>query len=152
MNITEHFTLEELTFSQVALRKGYNNQPTAWAIANLTRLCTTLLEPARTLAAVPLHVDSGFRSLQVNAAVGGVSSSAHTQGRAADLVPIGATVEQVFEELRTDPALPYDQIIIECGAWIHLAIAAEGVPARRQALIASGRPGSWTYHPAGASG
>jgi len=146
MSAAIHFPLEELTFSQVALRKGLPNVPNMEQIANLTRLRDTLLEPGRLLIPVPWHVDSGFRSPEVNAAVGGAQNSAHMEGRAADVIPKGVMLREAFDLLRHS-ALPYDQIIFECEAWIHLAIAREGQEPRRQALLAQGKPGDWHYYP-----
>lgn len=139
--MSEHFSLAELTFSQVAARKGIENVPPDAAVANLNRLCDTLLEPIRTLLGVPLHVDSGYRSAEVNAAVGGAPNSAHLEGRAADLVPIGMSIHDAFDIIRKS-SLPYDQLIVECDAWIHAAIADDP---RRQALVAWGSPGHWHY-------
>jgi hypothetical protein len=146
MNLSPHFTLEELTFSQTALRKGIDNTPAAGAVENLTTLCATLLEPARDLLGVPLHLDSGFRSPALNEAVGGAKTSAHMDGRAADCIPQGADLRQAFDRLRRSD-LPYDQIIYECSAWIHLAIARKGETPRREALTATGGPGNWAYQP-----
>lgn len=143
--LSENFNLEELVFSQAALRLGIDNTPPAVAINELTRLCIVLLEPARSLLGVPLHVDSGYRCPELNARIGGASASAHMEGRAADLIPIGMPLAAAFDTLRNDADLPYDQIIFECQAWIHLAIAAPGVEPRRQALTASGHPGAWSY-------
>lgn len=147
MNATvTHFPLEELTFSQVALRKGLANAPNEEQMANLIRLRDTLLEPGRILIPVPWHVDSGFRAPLVNAAVGGAHDSAHMDGRASDVIPKGVNLRQAFDRLRLSD-LPYDQIILECDAWIHLAIARLGVAPRRQALLAKGYPGNWSYYP-----
>jgi zinc D-Ala-D-Ala carboxypeptidase len=148
--LSPHFTLEELTYSQVAARRGLDNAPHTSDLANLARLCETLLEPARLILGVPVHVDSGFRSPAVNGAVGGAPGSAHLVGRAADLLPIGMSVHEAFDALRSD-ALPFDQLIFECQAWIHIAIAADGQEPRRQVLIASGYAGHWTYLPEGAT-
>lgn len=145
IQLSAHFSIEELTFSQIASRKGLDNTPNDFEIANLTRLCVELLEPARLILGVPLHVDSGFRAPLVNAAVGGALNSAHKDGRAADLIPIGMSLQKAFDILRMS-SLPYEQILLECQAWIHLAIAPTDVPPRRQALVASGYPGTWTYH------
>ena len=73
MNLSPNFTLEELTFSQVASRTGIENDPSADPVvmANLQRLCEMLLEPARVILAVPLHIDSGYRSQFVNDQVAG---------------------------------------------------------------------------------
>ena len=143
-NLSPHFTLDELTYSQYAARTGIDNTPTPQIVTELTRLCTMLLEPARTMLGLPLHVDSGYRSPAVNSNVGGAADSAHMFGRAADVLPIGMSVIDAFDQLRLD-SLPYDQIIFECEAWIHLAIAPLGQDPRRQVLIASGSPGHWTY-------
>lgn len=143
MQLSSHFTLEELTRSQTALRTGIDNTPTPTQIGQLQRLCETLLEPVRDLLGVPLHIDSGFRCPTLNAAVGGASNSAHLDGRAADIVPETLTLPNAFDAIRASD-LPFDQLIIECNAWIHIAVAADGNP-RRECLTASGGPGHWTY-------
>lgn len=134
--LSAHFTLEELIFSSTALRHGLDNTPNAEQQANLERLCETLLEPARTLLGnAPFHIDSGFRCPELNALVHGVPTSAHKDGRAADVIPQGLDLQLCFDELRAS-ALPYDQIIFECESWIHLAVAPEGETPRREALTA----------------
>ena len=144
MNLTEHFTLEELTHSQTAIRRGINNTPSLEIVEALTQLCTDLLEPARTLLNVPFHVDSGYRCAELNVAVGGSATSEHCLGHAADIIPQGLDLDQAFETLRTSD-LPYDQIILECNTWIHLGLAGDGQTPRREALTAQGTPGHWTY-------
>lgn len=143
--LSPNFTLEEMVFSEVALRKGLPNTPNAQSLANLTRLCLTILEPARDILGMPLHINSGYRSIPVNASVGGSPISAHTFGRAADFVPIGRELRASFEMLRAREDLPFDQIIIECDAWIHISVAPDMVKPRREALLAAGAPGRWTY-------
>lgn len=145
MNLTPHFSLDELIFSEVALRHGMDNTPSAGQVASLTRLCAELLEPVRLILGVPMHINSGFRSIEVNGAVGGTHTSAHMSGEAADFVPIGLDLRTTFDMLRARSELPYDQIIIECAAWIHIAIAPEGLAPRRQALMATGHAGAWAY-------
>lgn len=144
INLSEHFTLAELTFSQRAARSGIDNTPDTEHIANLRHLCEDLLEPARAVLGVPLHIDSGYRSLLVNTAVGGDVASAHMDGRAADCIPIGMDLQQAFDLLRRS-ALPYDRIIFECRAWIHIGMAHLGQQPRRIAETATGRPGVWQY-------
>lgn len=143
-DLSEHFTLEELTFSEVALRKGLINTPPPIQAANLAKLCSSLLEPARALLGAPLRINSGYRAPAVNAAVGGAGDSAHMDGRAADVVPQDLPLRNAFDALRTS-LLPYDQIIFECAAWIHIAIAPAGAVPRREALTATGHPGAWHY-------
>jgi zinc D-Ala-D-Ala carboxypeptidase len=145
MQLSEHFSLAELTFSQTALRKGIDNTPPVIELENLRRLCWLILEPLRTLWAVPIRIDSGYRSPILNNLVGGAPTSAHMDGRAADLVPIGLDLTQAFAAIRNSQ-LPFDQLIIECNAWIHVAIADEGQPIRKVAMMASGSPGHWVYN------
>jgi hypothetical protein len=142
--VSPNFTLQELTFSQEALRKGIDNTPPPSVLEYLGHLCNELLEPARALLGVPLHVDSGYRCSEVNIMVGGAALSAHQFGRAADVIPIGMELQEAFDRLRAS-ALAFDQIIFECRAWLHLAIAPTGAFPRRQALLAAGTPGRWTY-------
>jgi zinc D-Ala-D-Ala carboxypeptidase len=142
--ISEHFTYEELTRSQTALRRGFDNTPNVGQIENLHRLAIMILEPVRNLLGVPMQVDSGFRCPELNAAVGGAEQSAHLDVDACDFVPIGMSLQEAFDRIRHSP-LPYDQIIIECNAWIHIGIAPTGRSPRRQALTASGHAGAWHY-------
>lgn len=142
--LSPNFSLEELTFSEMALRRGWKNDPAPLALDNLKRLCETVLEPIRAAFGVPIHINSGYRSAQINRAVGGASGSAHLIGRAADIVPIGIPLQMAFDHIR-GMNLPLDQAIFECQAWIHVAIAPEGEGPRREFLTATGMPGNWTY-------
>src|SRR5512141_27586 len=86
MEISEHFTSEELSFSEAAARLGLDNTPTALILTNLG-LVAVVMERIRTLlGGSPIMVHSGYRSLEVNRAVGGVMTSAHCQGLACDFV------------------------------------------------------------------
>lgn len=144
MNLSEHFTLGELTRSQTALRKGVNNTPNDAQRANLERLCVVLLEPIRALLGVPLQIDSGYRSAVINTLVGGAAHSAHLDGRAADVIPLGMSLEQAFQSIRSS-SLPFDQLIIECGIWLHVSIPPVNGQPRREVLAATGSPGNWSY-------
>jgi len=142
--LSVNFALEDLTRSQTAARLGIDNTPSQEVVGQLTALCEQLLEPARALLGVHLQVDSGYRCPNLNAHVGGAPTSAHVDGRAADVVPLGLDLQKAFDLLRKSQ-LPFDQVIFECQAWIHLALARPGVAPRRQALTASGGPGAWRY-------
>lgn len=85
VKLTEHFTLEEFVRSTTAKMRGIDNTPGAFEIANLRLLCKKILEPARLEIGMPITVTSGYRSLQVNKAVGGVRGSLHLIGKAADI-------------------------------------------------------------------
>jgi len=144
VRLSDHFSLEELTFSQIAARSGLDNTPTPAQIANLTRLCETVLEPARVLLGLPLHIDSGFRSATLNVKVGGSRSSAHMEGLAADF-KVGMPLAVAFDQLRRSTRIPFHQCIFECAAWIHISIAPDGQLPQRDVLTATGKPGSWKY-------
>lgn len=85
MNLTEHFTIEEMTRSATAIALGIDNTPDAEATANLKNLCTEVLEPLRQWAGVPIIVSSGYRCPELNRAVGGTVISQHQKGEAADI-------------------------------------------------------------------
>lgn len=137
----KHFTLDELLHSDVAARRGIGNVPDAAAVANLQRLADTLLDPLREAVGAPLRVTSGYRSPELNAAVGGAPRSAHLTGRAADLVWWGRSPDDLAAAAeREDVGLAYDKLIIEFGAWVHIQIAPPGVVARKQVLTAERGP------------
>ena len=145
--LSPNFSLEELTFSEMALRRGWKNDPSPLALENLKRLCETLLEPIRAAFGVPIHVNSGYRSAQINKAVGGATGSAHMIGRAADIVPIGIPLQMAFDHIRQDMDLPYERMLFECNSWIHIQVPPPDVAPMRLAFTASGGPGNWIYAP-----
>lgn len=131
MNLTPHFTLKEMTVSQTAVRMGIDNTPNDRQITNLARLCENILEPLRTTVGKPINISSGFRNPTVNSLVGGSSSSQHMKGEAADFTIEGFTVQELFDLIRIS-TLPYDQLIQEFDAWVHVSFGPRN---RRQALI-----------------
>lgn len=139
MNLSDHFTLEELTASSVALRKGIPNVPNDEQIANLTVLAQTL-ERIRDLLG-PIHIDSAFRSPKVNSAVGGSLTSAHLDGYAADIVCPGfGTPEEVCQAIESS-GIPFDQLIYE-GSWTHISVDPK---MRQEVLTAHFAGGKVTY-------
>ena len=134
MKLTENFSLEELTVSEIGVRKGLDNTPNATEIANLVRTAG-LLEQVRALLKKPIIVNSGFRSKAVNDAVGSKDTSQHRIGCAADIRVPGMTPKQVVEAcIAAD--IPFDQIIEEFGSWTHISVPSNaGDGPRRQALI-----------------
>lgn len=121
MKLTDHFTLEELTASQMAVRQRIDNTPPADAVINLTKLAA-MLEEVRALLGHPLIISSGYRSPALNAAVGSNSSSHHLLGGAADF-----TCPQYGNPLKVAGAIaasgiPFGQLIHEFGAWVHISI------------------------------
>ena len=144
MKITEHFTLEELSFSEAAARLGLDNTPMQAVITNLG-LVAAVMERIRTLLGDrPIVVHSGYRSAEVNQAVGGVATSAHCRGLACDFVcPAFGTPEEVAVViLKSD--IEYDQLILEYG-WVHVGLVQQGLLSRREALTK--RSPSAAYEP-----
>jgi zinc D-Ala-D-Ala carboxypeptidase len=134
MNLSPNFTLEELTVSEIAARKGLDNTPNATEVANLVRVAE-LLEKVRALLGKPILVNSAFRSKQVNDAVGSRDTSQHRLGCAADIRVPGMSPKQVVQAC-IDAKLPFDQVIEEFDSWTHISVpnTKEQQP-RRQALI-----------------
>ena len=138
--LTEHFTLEEMTSSEIALRKGLDNTPSSEIVANLTELAG-YLEQVRELLGAPMRINSAYRSPKVNAAVGGSSTSAHMTGQAADFVaPEFGTPQQIAHHIAASE-IQFDQLIFE-GTWIHFGIRGD---MRRQVLTATFSGGKATY-------
>lgn len=132
MQVSPHFSLRELTTTTAK----YANVPGAVEVANLIQLCTLVLEPWRASIG-PIHISSGFRSVSVNRAIGGSSTSDHVHGRAADCVPIDVGVDEAWRELvAMAGTLPIDQAIAYCRprgrGWIHVSWRAEP---RRELLV-----------------
>ncbi len=135
MNITPHFTLDELTASETADRNGWDNTPSDVELANLTRLADFLEQVKALLGGKPIMINSAYRSKRVNDAVGSKDTSQHRIGCAADIRVPGMTPDQVVKAI-TASALPFDQVIREFDRWTHVSIPnTPDTAARRQALI-----------------
>jgi zinc D-Ala-D-Ala carboxypeptidase len=141
MNLSEHFSLAELTVSDIGARNGWDNTPNASEIANLVRLAE-MLEQVRTLLGKPILVNSAFRSKQVNDGVGSKDTSQHRIGCAADIRVPGMNPDEVCRAI-IGAKLPYDQIIREfynpetkAGGWTHISVSnTKEMTPRQQALI-----------------
>jgi hypothetical protein len=130
MNLSEHFTLAEMTDSQTAVRKGIDNDPGTAVVHALTTLCVQILEPLRAHYGLPVRISSGYRSPALNAAIGGASASQHVLGEAADITVPGIDNLALARWIRDH--LPFDQVIME-GRWVHVSCGPRN---RRQALTA----------------
>jgi hypothetical protein len=116
--LSPHFKLSELLESPTARAQGIDNDPSPEILANLRKLCVELLEPVRALIG-PMHINSGYRSDALNAAVPGSSkTSAHSYGRAADIRPLKVNRKQMCDAIIASK-LKYDQVICE-PTWVHL--------------------------------
>jgi uncharacterized protein YcbK (DUF882 family) len=132
MNLTEHFTLEELTHTD---HREFDNQPNDAELENIKRLAEFLEEVKTVLGGKPIMVNSAFRSKQVNDAVGSKDTSQHRIGCAADIRVPSMTPDQVVRAVITS-GIGYDQVIREFDRWTHISIPnQEGGKPRKQALI-----------------
>jgi hypothetical protein len=122
--MTPHFSLEELTFSDTAVRLGINNNVTdPTLLSNLHELAVGL-EQIRDLLNAPLHINSGYRCLLLNGAVKGSINSAHMQGWAADFTcRLFGTPLEIVKEI-TKAGIKFDQCITE-GAWVHVSFSPQ---------------------------
>ena len=118
MNLTEHFTLEELTITE---HRQFDNTPNDAEVANLVRLAEFLEQVKELLGGKPIMVNSAFRSAEVNKAVGPSDKSQHRLGCAADIRVPGMTPDEVVKAIIASD-LPYDQCIREFDSWTHISI------------------------------
>jgi len=127
MNLSSHFTLEELVASEIAARLAIDNLPTDSMIEHMRTYLVPGLENLRNLLGGPIHIASGYRSPELNAAVpGSASTSQHVKGEAADiLVPSFGGPYAVCRKVITS-GLAFDQVIFEYGdtGWCHISFAA----------------------------
>lgn len=130
MNLSEHFTLRELTKSNTASRLGIDNTPTDEALEQLKKLCTEVLEPIRVKYGKPIIVNSGYRSEKLNKAIGGAKTSQHMTGGAADVDASDGDNAKLFnliKDMIESGELKVGQLIWEKGNkiqpdWVHVSI------------------------------
>jgi zinc D-Ala-D-Ala carboxypeptidase len=137
MKLTEHFSLEEFTLSSKALSMGIENKPTPEHLENLRNLAERM-EEVRALFNVAIEITSGYRNPEVNAAVGGVPTSAHALGHAADFHVHGIPDLEAAKQLR-DSGLEFDQLIYEENRCVHISFDPK---LRQQVLRQPGGPNS----------
>jgi len=132
MQVSEHFTLEELTHTD---HREFDNTPNEQERANLGRLATMLERVKEVLGNKPIMINSAFRSKQVNDAVGSKDTSQHRIGCAADIRVPGMTPDEVVKAIIASD-IGYDQIIREFNSWTHISVpnSFSTLP-RKQALI-----------------
>jgi putative chitinase len=141
VNLSPHFTLEELTHTD---HRQFDNTPNVEEIENLRRLAAFLELVKDRLGGRPIMVNSAFRSKAVNDAVGSSDKSQHRLGCAADLRVPGMTPDQVVRAVMTS-GLEYDQIIREFDRWTHLSIPNTPVSLPRKAALIIDRQGTRIY-------
>jgi hypothetical protein len=151
MQISKHLSLAEVSRSETAKRKGINNTPSGEHLENFKKLAENIFEPIREHFGVPIHISSGYRSKELNAAIGGSSSSQHCQGEAIDIDMDGTSITnaQIFNYIKDN--LNFDQMIWEFGNdsnpdWVHVSYESTGKQ-RKQILKAVKSGGKTSYIP-----
>lgn len=125
--LSEHFTLAELTHSDIAIRLGILNAPGEAEIENLKQLCIHVLEPLRCHLAKPVRVSSGFRCPELNKKVKGAKRSQHLLGQAADIRVDDVDSKTLWGIIKA-LELPIDECILEYWdeahserSWVHVS-------------------------------
>jgi len=134
MRLSEHFTLEEMCYSDTARRNNIRNLAIPPIQKNLGYLCQNLLEPLRKRINLPIIVTSGYRCERLNQLVGGSPRSQHVYGQAADIRVNGLSPEALYLIIKTS-GLVYDQLILEetkTAKWVHVSYTKHN---RKQNLL-----------------
>jgi hypothetical protein len=126
MQLSEHFSLEEMTRSQMAARLEIENVPDETSVKNLTILCQEVLEPIRSHFGIPFSPSSGYRSAALSEGIGSSGKSQHCKGEAADIeVP---TISNLTLCWWIRSHLAFDQLILEfftegdpASGWVHVS-------------------------------
>jgi hypothetical protein len=148
MNLSEHFSLDEATYSETAIRLNINNQPDERQMANMMKAAQKMEEVRNVTGA--LRVNSWLRLPDVNVAVGGSKVSSHMDGWAIDCSSAAHTPYALCQFV-IKAGIKFDQMIHEYGRWMHISFAPE---MRQQELTifkpeGKYKPGIWTeaeYH------
>ena len=141
MNLTEHFTLEELTHTD---HREFDNTPNEAELKNIQRLAEFLEQVQTVLGGKPIMVNSAFRSKQVNDAVGSKDTSQHRIGCAADIRVPAMTPDEVVKAIIASD-LGYDQVIREFDRWTHISIPNVAGAAPRKSKLIIDKAGTRIY-------
>lgn len=153
MQLSKHLSLVEVTRSETAKRKGISNQPIPQHLENFKKLAENVFEPIREHFGVPIHISSGYRSKELNSAIGGSLTSQHCSGEAIDIdmdgSADGVSNVDVFNYIKEN--INFDQLIWEFGDnsspdWVHVSFSASGKQ-RKQILKAIKTNGKTSYQP-----
>lgn len=150
MQLSKNLALSEVTRSETAKRKGISNMPPPEHIENFKLLAEKVFQPIRDHFGVPIRISSGYRSKELNTAIGGSLSSQHCQGEAIDIDMDGTTVTnaEIFNYIKDN--LNFDQLIWEFGTdtnpdWVHVSYDSAGKQ-RKQILKAKRAAGGKTTY------
>jgi hypothetical protein len=147
MKLSAHLDLSEVIRSESAKRNGISNMPIPQHIENFKLLAEKVFEPVRVHFGCPIHISSGYRSIELNKCIGGSLTSQHCTGEAIDIdmdgTPNGVTNKMVFDYIKDN--LQFDQLINEFDySWVHVSYESTGKQ-RKQVLDAIRVNGKTTY-------
>ena len=149
MKISKHVSMREAVESYTAKRRGIDNTPGDYELTNMTALAENIFEPLREWVGGPIKINSFFRSVELNEAIGGSSKSQHCQGRAIDIDDVYGhkTNAEMYNWIKEN--LNFDQMIWEFGTddnpdWVHISYVSEDGN-RNRCLKAEKKDGKTTY-------
>ena len=125
MQLSKHFTLEEMEKSSTGIRLGIKNKAGSGEIKNLGDLCYEILEPVRVKFDKPVTITSGYRSPELSEAIGSKATSQHCLGEAVDMEVRGVSNLEVALWIQNH--CDFDQLILEYytgeanSGWIHVS-------------------------------
>ena len=128
MSDFKYFSLKELCSSDVATQRRIDNFPSFTVVSHLSELTEKILEPLRVAWGSGIRVTSGYRCDALNRAVGGVSTSAHRLGYAADLIPSNGKIDEFGKFVKNwlvKNNVKFDQVLFEVSnktRWIHISL------------------------------
>ena len=130
MKISDHITHAEAIHSNTAKRRGIDNTPNQTQVEAMKLLAEKVFEPLREFVGGPIKVNSFFRSVALNEAIGGVASSQHCKGQAIDIDDVYGRKSNADMYKWIKENLDFDQMIWEFGTdmqpnWIHISYVSE---------------------------
>jgi len=149
MSISKHISMKEAVESYTAKRRGIKNVPGEYELVNMTAVAENIFEPLREWVGGPIKINSFFRSVELNQAIGGSSKSQHCQGRAIDIDDTYGwkTNAEMYHWVKEN--LDFDQMIWEFGTdenpdWVHISYVSQDGN-RNRCLKAERINGKTTY-------
>lgn len=149
MQLSKNLSLAEMIRSESAKRNGISNMPAEEHLTNMKKLAINVFQPIREHFNIPIHISSGYRSLELNKAIKGSKTSQHCTGEAIDIDMDGTTISnaQIFNWIKNN--IVFDQMIWEFGTdsnpdWVHVSYESSGKQ-RKQILKATKKNGKTVY-------
>lgn len=148
-DISKHISYREGVLSNTATRLNIDNIPDNYQLANMEAIALNIFEPLRDWVRGPIKINSFFRSVDLNTAIGGSSRSQHCEGRAIDIDDTFGykTNAEMYNYIKEN--LNFDQLIWEFGNntnpdWVHISYVSEDQN-RKRCLKAERKDGQAVY-------